>query len=187
MRYYPWFPRAIPHQRAGYPRVTQPFAARNASLTGEAPSLDLHGSGTPPAFTLSQDQTLRPAKSTALSVEGRGQVLRCQPGPEAGPSRSPLVKVPAPPIPERPGPGWQGSLVDQHQPLDPGMGRAGSSAWVTPSKIPRPPAVEPPAAGSWPPVRCRPAPPQVGIAGGRRASQAGGTCRLDPPGARLLW
>ena len=40
--------------RAGYPRVTHPSAAL---LRRE--SLDLHVLGTPPAFILSQDQTLK--------------------------------------------------------------------------------------------------------------------------------
>ena len=44
---------------AGYPRVTHPFAARHQPgvATGRS-SLDLHALGTPPAFILSQDQTL---------------------------------------------------------------------------------------------------------------------------------
>ena len=44
--------------RAGYPRVTHPFAA---PYPGQAPgrSLDLHVLSAPPAFVLSQDQTLR--------------------------------------------------------------------------------------------------------------------------------
>ena len=46
----------VPVFRAGYPRVTHPFAAL---LTPEgAFSLDLHVLSTPPAFVLSQDQTL---------------------------------------------------------------------------------------------------------------------------------
>jgi hypothetical protein len=57
MRYYPHFRGAIPHSWVGYPRVTHPFAAR---LVAEATaSLDLHVLGAPPAFILSQDQTLR--------------------------------------------------------------------------------------------------------------------------------
>jgi hypothetical protein len=40
--------------RAGYPRVTHPSAALYRSK-----SLDLHVLGTPPAFILSQDQTLK--------------------------------------------------------------------------------------------------------------------------------
>ncbi len=65
MRYYLQFPGAIPHFRVRYPRVTHPFAAR---LTAEAvSSLDLHVLGAPPAFILSQDQTLQfePARSTS--------------------------------------------------------------------------------------------------------------------------
>ena len=57
MRYYLPFRGAIPHFQAGCPRVTHPFAA---VLTAEAAfSLDLHVLSTPPAFVLSQDQTLR--------------------------------------------------------------------------------------------------------------------------------
>ncbi len=43
--------------QAGYPRVTHPSAA---DLREQAPvgPLDLHVLGTPPAFVLSQDQTL---------------------------------------------------------------------------------------------------------------------------------
>ena len=56
MRYYPGFLRLIPRFRAGCLRVTRPFAARV-----ELPllPLDLHFSGMPQAFVLSQDQTLR--------------------------------------------------------------------------------------------------------------------------------
>ena len=43
---------------AGCPRVTHPFAAR-APFPKERASLDLHVLSTPPAFVLSQDQTLR--------------------------------------------------------------------------------------------------------------------------------
>ena len=43
---------------AGCPRVTHPFAAR-APSPKERASLDLHVLSTPPAFVLSQDQTLR--------------------------------------------------------------------------------------------------------------------------------
>jgi hypothetical protein len=57
MRYYLRFREAIPHSRVGYPRVTHPFAARLAGYP--AASLDLHVLGAPPAFILSQDQTLR--------------------------------------------------------------------------------------------------------------------------------
>ena len=53
--------------RAGYPRVTHPSAAWFCSVLNildleysilSKPSLDLHVLGTPPAFILSQDQTL---------------------------------------------------------------------------------------------------------------------------------
>ena len=59
MRSYRAFLRAIPHRRAGYPRVTHPSATR---VTPErAPSSDLHVLRTPPAFVLSQDQTRHPS------------------------------------------------------------------------------------------------------------------------------
>ena len=56
MRYYPRFPRVIPHQRADYPRVTHPYATvlRDCSPF----SFDLHVLGAPPALILSRDQTL---------------------------------------------------------------------------------------------------------------------------------
>ena len=57
MRYYLHFREAIPHSRVGCPRVTHPFAARLAGCP--AASLDLHVLGAPPAFILSQDQTLQ--------------------------------------------------------------------------------------------------------------------------------
>ena len=57
MRDYPQFPEVIPHRRADYSRVTQPSAA--LSIVAEATiTLDLHALSAPPAFTLSQDQTL---------------------------------------------------------------------------------------------------------------------------------
>src|SRR3954451_16265379 len=46
----------IPKPRAGYSRVTHPFAAR---VPRRAFPLDLHVLSTPPAFVLSQDQTLQ--------------------------------------------------------------------------------------------------------------------------------
>ena len=69
MRYYHTFRHAIPHFRVRYPRVTHPFAAR---LTAEAvASLDLHVLGAPPAFILSQDQTLQfePASATRKAFD----------------------------------------------------------------------------------------------------------------------
>ncbi len=57
MRYQPGFPRVVPRMGIGHSRVTHPSAAR---LTPEGvSSLDLHVLGTPPAFVLSQDQTLQ--------------------------------------------------------------------------------------------------------------------------------
>ena len=54
MRNYPAVGPAIPHRRAGCSRVTHPFAGR-----GLLHALDLHVLSTPPAFVLSQDQTLQ--------------------------------------------------------------------------------------------------------------------------------
>ena len=51
------FDEVIPVLEAGYLRVTHPCATL---LRAEAPfSFDLHVLGTPPAFVLSQDQTLQ--------------------------------------------------------------------------------------------------------------------------------
>jgi hypothetical protein len=47
----------MPLFEAGYPRVTHPSAANHRFRRSES-SLDLHVLGTPPAFVLSQDQTL---------------------------------------------------------------------------------------------------------------------------------
>ena len=60
----------------GYPRVTHPFAARHRPgvATGRS-SLDLHALGTPPAFILSQDQTLHLRSETPAGPEARGGVL----------------------------------------------------------------------------------------------------------------
>ena len=56
MRYYPAFRLAIPHLKVRYLRVTHPFATL---LAPEGTfSFDLHVLGTPPAFVLSQNQTL---------------------------------------------------------------------------------------------------------------------------------
>jgi hypothetical protein len=48
----------IPESRAGYSRVTHPFAT-NPEEQAPLSSFDLHVLSTPPAFILSQDQTLR--------------------------------------------------------------------------------------------------------------------------------
>ena len=53
MRYYPSFPMVIPLYWAGYLRVTHPFATNHRN-----DSFHLHVLGMPPAFILSQDQTL---------------------------------------------------------------------------------------------------------------------------------
>ena len=53
MRYYHSFRNVIPHKEVGSPRVTHPSAMH--PLLGTS---DLHVLGTPPAFILSQDQTL---------------------------------------------------------------------------------------------------------------------------------
>ena len=69
MRYYPAVGPAIPHNSVGCSRVTHPFAG--CPLLGP---LDLHVLSTPPAFVLSQDQTLQ-ENSIALrtrSLETRG-------------------------------------------------------------------------------------------------------------------
>src|SRR5437016_9001746 len=53
----------MPHQQVRHPRVTQP----SATVPRRTP-FDLHVLGTPPAFTLSQDQTLH-HENLSLSVE----------------------------------------------------------------------------------------------------------------------
>ena len=68
MEYYLRFLEAILLLKVGYPRVTHPFAAIRLRLNPDEQarqnsckvrSLDLHALSTPPAFTLSQDQTLQ--------------------------------------------------------------------------------------------------------------------------------
>jgi hypothetical protein len=59
MRYYPAVGPAIPHTRADHSRVTHPFAGHLRLPQG---ALDLHVLSTPPAFVLSQDQTLQEEK-----------------------------------------------------------------------------------------------------------------------------
>ena len=60
---------------AGCPRVTHPFAAvPSRGLPLDWLSLDLHVLSTPPAFVLSQDQTLR-RESEVPEPEGRGFVF----------------------------------------------------------------------------------------------------------------
>ena len=59
MEYYPSFHQVILHLKVGYQCVPHPFAM------GLNP-FDLHALDTPPAFILSQDQTLRSKYSLAL-------------------------------------------------------------------------------------------------------------------------
>ena len=59
MRFYQPFPAAIPLHRVGYPRVTHPSATNlNQKQASDLSPFDLHVLSTPPAFILSQDQTL---------------------------------------------------------------------------------------------------------------------------------
>src|SRR5260370_10923719 len=53
----------MPHQQVRHPRVTQPSATRTRRY-----AFDLHVLGTPPAFTLSQDQTLHHECTSSLSL-----------------------------------------------------------------------------------------------------------------------
>ena len=57
MGYYHPFPEAIPLSEAGYSRVTHP-SATNLKKQAILSPFDLHVLGVPPAFVLSQDQTL---------------------------------------------------------------------------------------------------------------------------------
>ena len=57
MRYYHPFPEAIPLWKAGCSRVTHPSATMSIKQAQLTP-FDLHVLGVPPAFVLSQDQTL---------------------------------------------------------------------------------------------------------------------------------
>ena len=61
IRYYSQFPEAIPYQRVcSHALLTRP-------PLGIAPPLDLHVLGLPPAFVLSQDQTLK-LKATYVAI-----------------------------------------------------------------------------------------------------------------------
>src|SRR5882672_7015034 len=53
----------MPHQQVRHPRVTQPSATAPRKMP-----FDLHVLGTPPAFTLSQDQTLHHECTSSLSL-----------------------------------------------------------------------------------------------------------------------
>jgi hypothetical protein len=78
MRYYPAVGPAIPHTRVGRSRVTHPFAGR-----GRLPhhALDLHVLSTPPAFVLSQDQTLQ--REIRLALQTRHQTRHPMSRPES--------------------------------------------------------------------------------------------------------
>src|SRR6476619_6122349 len=71
MRYYSAVRPAIPHSSVGCSRVTHPFAG--CPLLGP---LDLHVLSTPPAFVLSQDQTLQ--EILIISSHVRTAVSRCR-------------------------------------------------------------------------------------------------------------
>ena len=63
IRYYPQFPRAIPEQKArSHALLTRP------PLTPKGP-LDLHVLSLPPAFVLSQDQTLKLNMAVAMILD----------------------------------------------------------------------------------------------------------------------
>ncbi len=65
MRYYSQFPRAIPQQRArSHALLTRPPLEPKSSL-------DLHVLGLPPAFVLSQDQTLKLKAAEAAVLDRR--------------------------------------------------------------------------------------------------------------------
>ena len=66
IRYYRHFRKvptsrdaAIPESRVRYPFITHPFATNFPSSYPSGSPFDLHALATPPAFVLSQDQTLR--------------------------------------------------------------------------------------------------------------------------------
>ena len=63
IRYYSQFPEAIPYQRAySHALLTRPPLDPKVSL-------DLHVLGLPPAFVLSQDQTLKLKSTEALILD----------------------------------------------------------------------------------------------------------------------
>jgi hypothetical protein len=69
MRYYPAVGPAIPRGEAGRSRVTHPFAG-----CGLLRPLDLHVLSTPPAFVLSQDQTLQEKFDSSSNAVSRDVV-----------------------------------------------------------------------------------------------------------------
>ena len=56
----------IPKKRTGYSRVTHPFATNHTQQVACSP-FDLHVLSTPPAFVLSQDQTLQQKPKTVTA------------------------------------------------------------------------------------------------------------------------
>ena len=75
MRYYPQFPRTIPQKRArSHALLTRPPLAPKCSL-------DLHVLGLPPAFVLSQDQTLK-LKAPSLALSLTSNLAHLSSGPE---------------------------------------------------------------------------------------------------------
>ena len=72
MRYYHPFPEAIPLSEAGCSRVTHPSATKIIKQAQLSP-FDLHVLSVPPAFVLSQDQTLY--KSCISKVRGLFEIL----------------------------------------------------------------------------------------------------------------
>ena len=71
MRYYPGVSPAIPHTRAGCSRVTHPFAGYPLR-----DPRDLHVLSTPPAFVLSQDQTLQEIDAAHM-IEQLSHAVAC--------------------------------------------------------------------------------------------------------------
>ena len=83
MRYYHPFPEAIPLWKAGCSRVTHPSATMYQEQALNTP-FDLHVLGVPPAFVLSQDQTLHRVvshpvflRSEICLIANRSQLLLC--------------------------------------------------------------------------------------------------------------
>ena len=70
MRYYHPFPEAIPRLKVGCSRVTHPSATKLSKQALITP-FDLHVLGVPPAFVLSQDQTLYKFVSSRESLSSR--------------------------------------------------------------------------------------------------------------------
>ena len=73
------FLTVIPLYEAGYPRVTHPSATQSQTSSSEeskiSASFDLHVLSTPPAFILSQDQTL--VKNVCIRVRIAWQFCSC--------------------------------------------------------------------------------------------------------------